>query len=315
MREPTPLFSLLGLSCYPYGAALALGLVLAVLVALAGFRRAFGAAGDGLRFSLWALPLGFAGARLGYCAIKAGFIAVDFGPSFLYRFGLGGYSMAGAFVGILAAAALFGRISRRGCMATLGAAMPALLLAAALGRFAECLTTEGVGDYVDTPFWQFFPFAVPDVYGDMRFPVFVWEGVTALIICAVVWRRLRRPDDAALLGMLLFSLTQVFWESLRRDGFLRFGFVRVNQLWCAAMLAAVTAVWLTQGKPSRPAAVCSVLGLAAGIGALVALEFAFDKSPIDNRILYAVMAAVLAAMGAGLMALRRRALGKEAVHA
>ena len=47
----------------------------------------------------------------------------------------------------------------------------------------------------------------------------------------------------------------------------------------------------------------------------MALEFAFDKSPIDNRILYAVMAAVLVAMGAGLLGLRRRALGKEAAHA
>ena len=315
MSEPTPLFSLLGLSCYPYGAALALGLLLAALVALAGFRKAFGSVEDGLRFSLWALPFGFIGARLGYCAVKASFIAVDFGPSFLYRFGLGGYSMAGAFAGVLIAAALFGRLTRRGCLATLGAALPALLVAAALGRFAECLTTEGIGDYVDNPFWQFFPFAVPDIYGDMRFPVFVWEGVTALVICAITWRCLCRPQDAALTGMLLFSLTQVFWESLRRDGFLRFGFVRVNQLWCAVMLVAITAVWLVQARPSRPAVLWSVLGLAAGIGALVALEFAFDKSPIDNRILYAAMAAVLAAMGAGLMALRHRALGKEAVHA
>ena len=315
MREPTPLFTLLGIACYPYGAALALGLLLAALMAMASFRKAFGAAEDGLRFSLWALPLGFVGARLGYCAVKASFIAVDFGPAFLYHFGLGGYSMAGAFVGVLAAAALFGRITRRGWLPTMGAAMPALLLAAALGRFAECLTTEGIGEYMDNPFWQFFPFAVPDLYGDLRFPVFVWEGLTALVLCALVWRCLRRPQDAALTGMLLFALTQVFWESLRRDGFLRFGFVRVNQLWCAVMLAAVTAVWLLRARPSRVAAAGSVLGLAAGIWALVALEFAFDKSPIDNRILYAVMAAVLAAMGAGLLALRRRALGKEAAHA
>ena len=223
--------------------------------------------------------------------------------------------MAGAFVGVLAAAALLGRITRRGWLSTLGAAMPALLLAAALGRFAECLTTEGIGDYVDNPFWQFFPFAVPDVYGDLRFPVFVWEGLTALVICAVAWRCLRRPQDAALTGMLLFALTQVFWESLRRDGFLRFGFVRVNQLWCAVMLAAVTALWLLRARPSRAVVAGSALGLAAGIGALVALEFAFDKSPVDNRILYAVMAAVLAAMGAGLLTLRRRARGKEAAHA
>lgn len=315
MREPTPLFSLLGLSCYPYGAALAVGLLLAALLSMASFRKAFGAAAEGLRFSLWALPLGFVGARLGYCAVKASFIAVDFGPSFLYHFDLGGYSMAGAFVGVLAAAALLGRITRRGWLSTLGAAMPALLLAAALGRFAECLTTEGIGDYVDNPFWQFFPFAVPDVYGDLRFPVFVWEGLTALVICAVAWRCLRRPQDAALTGMLLFALTQVFWESLRRDGFLRFGFVRVNQLWCAVMLAAVTALWLLRARPSRAVIAGSALGLAAGIGALVALEFAFDKSPVDNRILYAIMAAVLAAMGVSLLALRRRARDKEAVHA
>ena len=146
MREPTPLFSLSGLFCYPYGAALAVGLLLAALLLMASFRKAFGAAAEGLRFSLWALPLGFVGARLGYCAVKSSFIAVDFGPSFLYRFDLGGYSMAGAFVGVLAAAALLGRITRRGWLSTLGAAMPALLLAAALGRFAECLTTEGIGE-------------------------------------------------------------------------------------------------------------------------------------------------------------------------
>lgn len=65
--------------------------------------------------------------------------------------------MAGAFVGVLAAAALFGRITRRGWLPTMGAAMPALLLAAALGRFAECLTTEGIGEYMDNPFCSSFP--------------------------------------------------------------------------------------------------------------------------------------------------------------
>ena len=91
--------------------------------------------------------------------------------------------------------------------------------------------------------------------------------------------------------------------------------MRVNQLWCAVMLAAVTALWLLRARPSRAVVAGSALGLAAGIGALVALEFAFDKSPVDNRILYAIMAAVLAAMGVSLLALRRRARDKEAVHA
>lgn len=257
MREPTPLFTLLGIACYPYGAALALGLLLAALMAMASFRKAFGAAEDGLRFSLWALPLGFVGAR--------GLLR---GQSQLYRGGLrprlplplrsGGYSMAARLWGCWPPPRCLD-VTRRGWLPTMGAAMPPLLLAAALGRFAECLTTEGIGEYMDNPFWQFFPFAVPDLYGDLRFPVFVWEGLTALVLCALVWRCLRRRRTAALTGMLLFALTQVFWESLRRDGFLRFGFVRVNQLWCAVMLAAVTAVWLLRARPSRVAAAGSVL--------------------------------------------------------
>ena len=44
MREPTPLFSLPGLFCYPYGAALAVALLLAALLSMASFRKAFGAA-------------------------------------------------------------------------------------------------------------------------------------------------------------------------------------------------------------------------------------------------------------------------------
>ena len=50
MREPTPLFSLLGLSCYPYGAALAVGLLLAALLSMASFRKAFGASTETCAF-------------------------------------------------------------------------------------------------------------------------------------------------------------------------------------------------------------------------------------------------------------------------
>ena len=78
MREPTPLFfPFWELPATPTARHFALGLLLAALMAMASFRKAFGAAEDGLRF-VGALPLGFVGARLGYLR----------GQSQLYRGGL-----------------------------------------------------------------------------------------------------------------------------------------------------------------------------------------------------------------------------------
>ena len=317
MTDPTPLFSLFGISLYPFGLCVALGALAAAALLCLSYGRAGWPTGEALRFALLCLPCAYLGARLGYCAVRSGFLFVDFGASFLWRVELGGFSLAGASLGLLLAAWVFARRANRPFARALDLAMPAALLALACERVAERFTLAGLGDYVDDALWQRFPFAVPDVYGDWRLPVFAWEALAALALCLLAFvglRRARRDGDAALWNMALLGATQILLESLRRDDFLRFGFVRVNQLWGVALLLMAALRWLARAKLSRPRRCAALLGYAAGVGALVLVEFALDKSPIGNGWLYAAMALALAAMVVG--AARLRALSeRRGMHA
>lgn len=307
MWESTSLFSFFGVKIYPFGCCLAAGALLCLLYLLSAEKKRLPVA-TLLYFAAWALPCGLLGARLGYCAVRAGKIAVDFGFGFLSRLDWGGFSLAGGFLGVLLAAWLTAKQAKLPMRDVLNAAAAALLLFLACERFAERLTTEGVGGFVEAEGLQGFPFAVQDEYGDHRFAVFFWEGLTALGLAAALHISRRAEDrDVFQQGMLLFGATQLFWESLRQDNFLRFGFVRVNQLFAIALVLAAVLLWLKRAGLKRGVNAAVAAGYLAGVGVLVAIEFGLDKSQLSNALLYAVMAIILVGMIVGGYALRLRA--------
>ncbi|MDD3213693.1 MAG: prolipoprotein diacylglyceryl transferase [Eubacteriales bacterium] len=310
MTEPIKWFSLFGADIYPYGVAAAVATGLGCLLLCRIWKAKTGRPIDGLRFALFALPLSLLFARAGYCAVRAGFIAVDYGTDFLYRFDLGGYSLAGASLGLLAAAALFGKVAKVNVADVLDRAFPAALLTLAGLRLAECFTMDGIGAFVDDPALQWFPMAVQDSYGEYVAPIFFWEAAAALALCAalLLWTRKtkRRRGDTTLTGMLGLGLSQVLLESLRQDNFLRFGFVRVNQLWGVALALIAILIWLARTRPSRAVGAAVSAGCAAGVAMLVLIEFGLDKSTISNTLLYAIMVLVLLMLAATGLALRNR---------
>ncbi len=319
MNEPTALFSVFGLDVYPYGlcAAAAAGLGCLLLVWL--WKKHAGKPLNGLRFALYAVPCCLLFSRAGYCAVRAGFIAVDFGGDFAFRFDLGGYSLAGGFVGLLLAAWLFGKVTKTPFASALDLAAPAALLVVSGLRLAERFTLDGVGGYVENEALQWFPLAVRDTYGDFVTPIFFWEALAALLMCAGLVRWMgkapRRRGDAALTGMLLFGLCQILLESLRADDYLRFGFVRVNQLWGIALALAAAGVWAARLKPRPLVAAALGGGALACVALLILVEFGLDKSSISNGILYAVMTAVLLLLAWTGLALRNRSAKGDTGHA
>ncbi len=310
MREPAAIGQIFGINIYPYGIGVVVSVLLACLLLTWLWKRE-GQALLGLRFMLFAIPLCLLFARVAYILIRLNFIKVDFAGEFVYRLDFGGYALIGGVAGFWLAAWIFAHVVKLPFDKIVDVSSPAALLVLAGVRISEVFTTSGIGGYVDNEALQWFPLAVQNAYGEYVAPIFFWEALAALLLCfgLIRWmQKSKRPrGDAALLAMLIFGGTQILLESLRADDLLRFGFVRVNQLFCVGLVLLPITRWARRGKLSRMG--WAALGLSAVVSVmlLALVEFGLDKSPIENWILYLVMTlAILAQISAGIL-LRRKA--------
>ena len=132
--------------------------------------------------------------------------------------------------------------------------------------------------------------------------MFVYEAVAALVIavlCAVLVMR-GKAGKAAIWFLVLLSLSQILLDSWRKDEFLRFGFVRVNQLAAVATLAVIlilSVIRKVQQGGWNAWQIARSAAYVVFVGVLIWVEYALDKSAIDNVILYWIMTATLLLMG------------------
>ena len=310
MREPAAIGQIFGINIYPYGIGVVVSVLLACLLLTWLWKRE-GQALLGLRFMLYAIPLCLLFARAAYILIRLNFITVDFAEAFVYRFDFGGYALIGGIVGFWLAAWIFARILKLPFVKVVDISSPAALLVLAGVRISELFTTSGIGGYVDNEALQWFPLAVQNTYGEYVAPIFFWEALAALLLCfgLIRWMQTsKRPrGDAALLAMLIFGGTQILLESLRADDLLRFGFVRVSQLFCVGLVLFSIIRWARRGKLSHMGWAALDLGAVVSVMLLALVEFGLDKSPIENWILYLVMALVISTQISAGILLRRRA--------
>ena len=235
------------------------------------------------RTALLALPLGLLGARLFYCIARLS-LYQEIGLEFMLYLWEGGYALWGAVGGVALAAVIAAKSCGRSAAPLLDTLAAPGALAIALARFAEYFSGEGRGLEAEEPFFQCFPFAVYDVnWEEWKWAVFILEGLTALAIMAALLRKKRKAGDTARLFLLLYSTCQILLESLRRDSCLRWLFVKVSQLTAAAVIVLLMAAAVVRWARRKKDRLMTVQGLlirwlavAAGIGMIIALEFAAD---------------------------------------
>ncbi|MDO4484772.1 MAG: prolipoprotein diacylglyceryl transferase [Clostridia bacterium] len=296
MRELTSLMEIANFRITAYGLLLALAVLCGILFTLYATRNAEKTLG----LSIAVVLGGLVGAKVVYCLTMLETILVDMGAEFLYRWYLGGYNMYGAILGGMLGCVIYARMHKLPAAESLSCAAPGGALALAIARFAECMTDQGMGHYLDVELP--FPLSVADVWGEPRLPVFFYEGIAALVIAFICLKLVRqgRHIRCAECFVFLVGITQVLLENMREDDFIRFGFVRFNQIAAAVVMAAALALsirrMLKNGAPRSWQIVRAVLFVAC-IGIVIAIEFALDKTAINNVLLYAVMAAALCVMG------------------
>ena len=293
-----------------YGVKAAAAMAALLLVAGLWYRRERAGYGPWIRLCVLALPLAFVCSRLLFALTALGSGDVFSSPVQALYFRDGGASITGAFLGVLAAAALVERL----CRVPRGTLMDGVALGAPLALIIERLSEPamelGTGRYVDTDWLSFL--------GSMtegRHPVYLYEAVIAavigltLILLALRRGGMKHRGDLLLIFLTLYGATQVVMESLRDDGHMVIYFIRINQI--AALLMALTAFilwmvrWARKGAKKPHQILCGA-AVAAAIAQGVVQEFAVDSNP--NLLLeYGIMALCMAVMAAVSLTVRRLA--------
>ena len=318
MEENAVLFELFGKPVSPYAAFTAIGALLGFCLFLFLARKQKKPAVA--LAAVLAVPLGLLGARAFYVVARWSLFAeIGFHNFFrsaeedyAYWGSANGAAFWGAAGGVALAAFCTAKLTRWKTSALLDAFAPGAALALALSRFGEFSIGEGIGPDVSVEGLRFFPIAVVNEWEEWKYAVFLLEGIVALIIFRVLLARggALKEGYKARLFLVLFCSSQILLESLRRDNFLRWLFVRVSQLTAVIVLAfLILFAILRRAKkpaaermPMKQVAVCCAVFLLL-VGAMIILEFALDKSE-NLTVPMGYLLETLCAVGFGIVSYR-----------
>ena len=307
-----------------FGAGMALAALTTLVFAYIWCAKKCVVYGVWIRLCVLALPLMLLGSRVLYAIGNVLYYTRTAGNVWLMlNFWEGGASVLGALLGLILAAALTERWTHAKPGVLLDAVGFGFLPGVCIERLFEKGTELGMGQTIDGGWMAEHPFfAVDDGYGYIVNAVFHYEAVVAAVLFVVlaVWMLIRRGNpgcdgDLLLGGLTLFGVCQALLESLRNDGHMLIGFVRVNQIVSIVLPVAALTVWTIRAhKGFREfdwkLLLCWILA-AGGIAVATVQEFAVDSS--DNVLLdYGIMAAALALVAFAAFAARNLALKRKA---
>ncbi len=303
-----------------YGVRVAIGVVFALLLLLAlrreemqrvlGKARAAAAIGligrvDALELAVCCIPAALIGARLAYCLVRFSFYFMEMGPLSVVRIWEGGFLLWGAALGAMGAAAALARKRHASIPATLDELAAPGLLAIAVARLGERVTGEGVGAWIENEALMRFPIAIMNEYEEWQLAVFLFEAAAALLLLWPVLKKRVGEGERIMTALLGYSCCQVVLESLRMDSCLKIGFVRVSQVACGVAILAVTAL-RAHRRGARSCMIKRSALVALGVAVIGGLEWALDKTPVDNLLIYGVMSCVCAGLYLNAATLKRK---------
>jgi prolipoprotein diacylglyceryl transferase len=219
---PTDAFHIGPLTLHLYGLCIAIGVLAAFWLANRRWVQAGGKAGELERPAIWAVAFGFLGARIAYVSTNTDkFHGKWWEVLFIWQGGLalyGGLTL-GILTGLWAA-----RRYRLPVLRALDAAIPAIPLAQAFGRWGNYFNQELFGTPTTLP-WalEVERNSRPPQYREFEtfHPTFLYESLYNLVVVAVLirvgarWRL--RPGSLALLYLVLYGAGRFLLELLRTD--------------------------------------------------------------------------------------------------
>ncbi len=273
-----------------YGLILAVGGAAALALMYALSRRQPELHGALLWAGMLAVPFALIGARLVYCAVNITFYLKDIAaPEAMLHIWEGGLSLAGALAFIALAGVIGARIGKAPAGQVLHALVPGMFILVIASAVAARTVHMGYGPEIAEGFLSVDLNGTPRL--DTAWLVIVAASVTMLL--STLWMQKKALPAASRFALytFLYSTVMILLESLRKDGHMVWGFVHAEMAFdlCFALPALL---YLARTKKRI---LLSLLFTSALAGAVVALEFALDRSAIGDGLLYAVYVCVISA--------------------
>lgn len=243
-----------------------------------------------------AVPFGLIGARLVYCLTYLPFYLNDIAaPEAMLKVWDGGWSLSGALAFAVLAGVIGAKLGKTPISHVLNEMVIPMLLLVITTAIGRQHIHMGFGPEVATKFGGF----TVTIGETLRLDTSRLVISAMVALCFVwLWREIRlyskgisRPDVSFALAVFLYGSVMILMESLREDGHMVWGFVHAEML-LDLLFALPALLYLAKTKKRI---LLSLLASAALAGAVVALEFALDRSAIGDGLLYAVYVAILAA--------------------
>lgn len=222
---------------------------------------------------------------------------------------LGGYTMYGAIFGGILAAFIWALVSRHPFSRVMDAIIPGMLVLIMLGRYAETYTAQGLAADRVKEALHMLPFNTNQVdewdYVTPVMQVFAYEAAAAglALIAALEVRGSRAPAGrAAETGLAIVSAAQVMLDSWRNDELIKFGFVRLNMIMAAMVLAFILVtrmVRVIRRNGLNWWCIARALLFVISAVAVIGVEFGLDGKfgiTASNETLYALQAASVVVM-------------------
>ena len=249
-------FSVSGFDIYWSGLLLAVGIILAIVLAQLESKRKKLPEDTAVDLCLIGIPMGVVFARLVYVLLHLSYYKAA--PLSMLYFWDGGLSVYGAVAGVLIGIGIYSLAKKLKFFSLTDLLAPGLLLAQAFAFWGNFFDQVGYGPEVKSPALEWFPFSVMiEKTGTIHYAVFFYGFVWCALVFAALWlivrKSAKREGAVTLWYLLLYSIGQFGLEFLLQSTETVFWVIRIAQLvYGIIALAALLLLVLRSGKKPAP---------------------------------------------------------------
>ncbi|WP_034552033.1 prolipoprotein diacylglyceryl transferase [Carnobacterium funditum] len=247
---------------YWYGIIIAIAMLVAISLAI-GEGKKRGLSEDAIiDISLWAIPIGFVGARFYYVLFELDYYLQN--PNEILAIWNGGIAIYGGLIAGGLTMYIYTKKNGISLALLLDVLAPNVLLAQSIGRWGNFMNQEAHGGPVSRQFLEnlYLPEIIikqMEINGIYYHPTFLYESLWSLLgfFLLIVLRnrkKLLRQGEVALSYILWYSMGRFFIEGMRTDSLWIGEFIRVSQILSLVLFVGAIVTWYVrrQDYPPKP---------------------------------------------------------------